>query len=305
MTRVPDGVVDAMLAALQRCRSVPQPASKLCVLIDGALLRSATPRTQRRWPVDAARSLFLSGIADTAAAVGPLLFELPADQPDRAAVESLIDLTTGQMLGSFLVMTNQDADAVEVLRQFVDVQLDDGTEMVMRFYDPRILPFWLSDLSDAYRGHLGTAVSLWLYWAETLEVRVMELSSGSRHRSGPETSFPVRLSAQQETALINASTPYLVMNRLRAEEPDRLSGIPHVHRYDFIRQQLERAAEHGVSALSDLEAYCGLAVALGARFDNDPAMDGALRSVKAGVPFGQAITTLSEIDWLRMRDAGR
>jgi hypothetical protein len=290
-----------MLATVQACRGAEHNAAKLGVLIDGALLRDATPRTRRRWKFDTACSLFPPGTADTAVQVGPLLFEVPMNQIDTETVESLFDAGTGQLLGSFVVTASHEADLVQALRHFVDVQLDDGTEMVMRFYDPRILPFWLGGLPDVYRRFLGAAISHWIYWTENLEVRVSRLVGSPVDTL--QAAFPLRLSAQREADLIDASTPYLVMNRLVSEQPGRLARIPRAHRYEFIRIQLERARMHGLASLSDLEAYCGLAATLGEQFDSDPTMKGELLKVSAGATFLQVISNLTSSDWQRMREA--
>lgn len=292
-----------MLAALQTCISAQREPARICVLLDGALLRNATQRTQRRWQMNAAHSLLPHGTSDTAVRVGPLLFELPTDQVDAETVRGLLETPTGHALGSFLVPTNDSVDPVEVLRRFVDVRLADDTEMVMRFYDGRILPFWLSDLPDIYRDHLGTAVSDWIYWTETLEVRAAQFT-GAPHNTA-ELEFPMRLSSQREADLINASAPYLMMTRLLSEEPDRLLNIPHAQRYPFVQRQLEQAGTHGLESWPDLEAYCGLAAALGEHFDSNPAMKSALLQVKAGVPFSQAIAALTDSDWRRIRETKR
>jgi hypothetical protein len=96
-----------------------------------------------------------------------------------------------------------------------------------------------------------------------------------------------------------------MMGRLRSEDPSGLAKIPHADRYGFIRQQIDRANEHGLSGLNDVEAYCGLAVTLGPRFDADPAMKMALQEAKAGTAFDEALAALNANDWKRIREAAR
>ena len=306
MMRVQDTVLEAMLAALRRGLSADNGMPKLFALLDGALLGKMPLDVRRRWPARRASSLLPSGAADTAVAVGPLLFEVQVDQLGRSLVESLVDMATGELIGSILVGSHNAAEVVENLRQFVDVRLDDGTEMVMRFYDPRILPFWLEGLPDEYARHLGAALSQWLYWGADWELRVSEFASAApQATSSPTVAFPVRLSAEREAQLVDASVPHLMMSRLRSEDPDALSKLPHAVRYGFLRQQLDRAKAHGLNGMSDLETYCGLAVTLGPRFDADPAMEAALQHAKAGAAFHKAIAGLNAGDWQRVRKAAQ
>lgn len=306
MTAVPDEVTNSMRAAV--CGQLAALSSEvtLLALIDGALLRNMSPRAQRYWQIGAAQSLLPPGTADTAVKVGPLLFEVPVRDLSDALVRSLVDMATGHMVGSLLIAKTNSGHAAKALEAFVDVKLEDGAEMIMRFYDPRVLPFWLEGLPDAYQRHLGATISHWFHWGPDLKVRSMEfMHSAEGITSIPRTEFPMRIPSQWESQLMNATIPFLVLGRLGASEPQCLANIPHSKRYGFIQSQLERAAVHGLSTLGDLEAYCGLAAAFGVGFDACAPMDAILRDVKAGKAFDQAIASLRGSDWQQMREAVR
>lgn len=304
MTPVPDGLADSMLAAMRSRVAMQTSKVTLLALVDGALLRNLPSRQRQRWPVEVGRSLLPPGTAASAGEVGPLLFELPASLIDSALVQSVIDPGSALLAGSFLLASTGLDTVAKVLSPFIDAQLADGTELVMRFYDPRILPLWLDGLPDAYLSHIGSAVSHWLYWDLDHRIRAVEFSDLLVNGNGvADAEFPVRISVQREAQLMAASTPHLVIGRLLREGADVLRPIPPAERYDFVRSQLERATAHGLSTLRDLEAYCGLAVALGKCFDTDSAMESALHDVKAGLPFDKAIAALKDTDWDRLREA--
>jgi len=274
-------------------------SARLFALVDGALLREFPKRVQQLWRAENALSLLTGATGMGAAAVGPLLFELSPDQMAAGRPATLLDMKTGRSAGSFLASGQRLNELAAVLAQYVDVKLDDGSTMVMRFFDPRVLPFWLNILQPDHSAHLASAVSRWLYWDAQLALRAVDLNS--RNASEAAATFPVQLSSGAEQKLLDNCYPFTVIERFRVEDAAALAQVPLKDRYDFFRDQLSRAAGHGIQGAGEVEAYCGLAIEFGPHFDEDQAIRSTLLKVKAGEKLLEALAEVEDADWARLK----
>jgi hypothetical protein len=93
-------------------------------------------------------------------------------------------------------------------------------------------------------------------------------------------SNPIVLDEAQVEQLVEAAVPDHLLQHVRQNQPDLLVNLPAQDHYDFVRQQLRRARGHGLQGTGDLVNYVCLALAFGARFDEEPGMAGLLRRVR-------------------------
>jgi len=298
MSKPPSELVLALRTALVAAAPDSAPVH-LFALVDGALLLDLPKRAQQAWPASQALSLLTGATGAGAAEVGPLLFALSQEQVDAGLPDTLLDVKTGRSAGSFLVSSQSLSGLATCLARFVDVKLDDDSTMVMRFFDPRVLPFWLDMVQPGYTAHLAASASSWLYWDAQLALCSVGLHASNT--PGAAATFPVRVSPEAEQKLLDDCYPFTLIERFRKEDANALERVPVKDRYTFFRDQLARARGHGVQSNGEIEAYCGLALELGPRFDEDSAMRPVLLKVKAGEKLLEALASVEDDDWARLK----
>lgn len=267
-------------------------------LIDGALLLSL-PKPQRKAWLPANGHSLLARSAHDAEAVGPLLFELTRDQLTSNEPDTLLDLVNGQSAGSLILSHLDEASLAHRFQNLLDVLLDDGSDMLMRFFDPRVLPIWLEILEPSYRRYVAQTMQQWMYWGADFSLQTQSFTPQAQEETAPK--LPMQISSKQEQRLLDACAPWTMIERFRTESASALISLPVSLRYAFFAQQLNRAQAYGLQGQGDLEAYCSLAIECSPLFDEDKAMSAALANVKSGTSFATAVATLTDKDWKRMR----
>ncbi len=289
--------VEAMRKAL---RETEDGQLRTYVLVDGALLRDLPSSSQRRWAALKGQSL-LTGVSDEVGAVGPILFSVAEARQETDFAPMMCDLKSGRVVGSLLFSDQEPAELARVLASLVHIKLSDGAGLLMRLYDPRVLPFWLDSLPPAYRHYVASKVVKWLFWAHDFGVQVMHLERTTA--DAPPPDLPMKLTLDVENSLMNACFPFTMIERMRTEDPAALNRLDVAQRYNFFRAQIGRAQAHGLSAQGELEAYCATAIEFGPTFDQDRQVHAALAGIKRGQRFDEAIASISNEDWERLRGA--
>ncbi|MBB3261149.1 hypothetical protein F4827_006057 [Paraburkholderia bannensis] len=271
------------------------------VLVDGALLQTQSAAQQERWPFFLALPLLANADLD-AQAVGPLLYELPsASESDDtgAAVETGIVWPASSVIVSRLSLN----ELATHLRPMLDVQLEQmDSTMLMRFFDPRVLPFWLDMLPMEHRAWLARGVHDWIYLDAHQNLRSARIETA--HKPGEIdviAQFPLHLSQQQEDDLLAACYPYTMIERLRSEFGTLMERVPLAKQYDFVRDQLDRCRAHGAESPASLITWCELALRYGPHFDEHPAMQPAIAALDDGQTFSQALALVPSGEWARMQ----
>jgi hypothetical protein len=270
-------------------------------LVDGALLLDLPKAARLRWLPSRGLSLLNGSMGHGVLEVGPLLYELSDSQINSNLPESLLDATSGRAAGSFIVSNQKLGDLAAYLSRFVDVQLEDRSTMIMRFFDPRILQFWLNVIKPNYITHLAEVLSKWVYWDASLSIAMASFERASPGNGISGKGFPIKLSVAEEECLMEASYPFTMIERFRAEDPVALEKIPAEDRYGFFQGQMNRARHHGIQSFSEMEIYCGLSIAMGPRFDEDRAIGPALLHLKNGKSLIEALVSVEDEVWVRLR----
>ncbi|WP_175959837.1 DUF4123 domain-containing protein [Burkholderia pyrrocinia] len=290
---------DALRAALSS-----QDGLRAYVLIDGALLDTLPDDEKAPWPAFVAASL-LDNADDDARVVGPLLFEWQpaADSSDGAGAADATDPRSIPWSAASVIVSPLTLTQLAVrLAPMVDVQLEQmESAMLMRFFDPRVLPFWLDMLPAAHRAYLAQGVRHWIHLDTELQIRTAEIAAPANVKDAAE--FPLQLSQAQEDGLLAACYPYTMLERLRAEKPALLASLPAAQHYGFVRDQLARCQAHGAESAASLLIYCELALRYGPRFDEHPAMAAVFDAVAQGQDFPQALALVPAEGWQRIQEA--
>ncbi|MCA8000985.1 DUF4123 domain-containing protein [Burkholderia metallica] len=287
---------DALQAAL-----ASQDGLRAYVLIDGALLDTLPDDDKASWPAFVAASL-LDAADDDARIVGPLLYEWQPGADGADAADAIEPRSIPWPAASVLVSPLSLERLAAHLAPMVDVQLEQmESVMLMRFFDPRVLPFWLDMLPAAHRAYLAQGVRHWIHRDSALQIRTVEIAAPAN--VGRAAEFPLQLTQAQEDDLLAACYPYTMLERLRVEKPALLASLPAEAHYGFVRDQLVRCRAHGAESAASLLIYCELALRYGARFDEDPAMAVVFDAVAQGEAFPEALARVPAEDWRRMQEA--
>jgi hypothetical protein len=225
-------------------------------LVDGALLQASLPALSAQWPVRRGISL-LTGADTDALEVGPLLYELSIEELDGAVAEQFFNDETGQSVASFIISPLSLKALAAHLAPLVEVQLADQKTIIMRFFDPRVLEFWLADLPANYQAYLAQGVRAWIQWDSNLQVQVHAFEPPAEP---PVVAFPIKLSERQEDDFLTACYPHTLVERFRTTRPDLLAQVPPPQRYAFFKEQIARCQTHGIEGAPAMEMYCALAI---------------------------------------------
>lgn len=266
--------------------------------MDGAILHDASELLRNRWASQSAHPVFSHSAGDEARRVGPLLFQNPALYKQASWLYHPFDLASSCMLGSTLVSPLDRLELSKRLSPLLDVVLADGVNMVMRFFDPRVLPFWLGNLPLPYRDYLAGFITEWIYLDTSWNVRSMSFGATP---ATEQPDFPLKLEQETEDRLMDACFPYWLMGRLRPQLNAAAKPIPATDIYRYLHQQIQRARSHGLQAASDLETYCSLSLQFGEHFDEHRLFKRLWPDTAVGKSLPEVLGQMSESDWQEMR----
>jgi aspartate/methionine/tyrosine aminotransferase len=91
----------------------------------------------------------------------------------------------------------------------------------------------------------------------------------------------LKLSADQEAAMLEAAEPDAVLRLLNEHDNAALERLPIQERHAFVVSKIERARGWAVESTADLALYCMLALSEGEDFDERPNWQAALAPVRA------------------------
>jgi hypothetical protein len=250
------------------------PDTQPYLLADGAWIRHGSASVRAMWSRIKGTPLLGDSEAGWA---GPLLFPLALEGDSLEPLRPLLDPATMLPFGSILCSAMERPQLATHLYPLADVRLEDDTEMLMRFADPRVLPFWLDALEGPYRNYAACCASAWVHWQPDFSVRTW--ADGDPHALAGELPFPMPLKDTQQQAMMDACFVHLVLGDLIAsDDAAAMKAVPAQHRYGFVNDQLQRAMRWGLTHTADLHAYCTTALTYGARFDETPLVADALRT---------------------------
>jgi Domain of unknown function (DUF4123) len=209
-----------------------------------------------------------------------------------------------------LLSSNDDFPAVlQHLSVVADVNLDGIDSMFLAFWDPAILGTLVGQPDDStlhVAGPVLTAeqklaffgpVRNWWYWDRSGDLHAIrsEASSATEVASHSPSPLPLILDSEQVDLLVEASVPDHLLSHIAANQPELLANAPKIIRYEFVRQQLNRARMHGLIGMSDLVNYVCIAFLYGPTFDEAANMPQLLFDVKnAAITFDEAISKVDE-----------
>lgn len=275
-------------------RRLLDDGASLYSLIDGAKFSRLARMVSAQNASIELFSLLGEAAATDAVYAGPILIR----HKTRELCALLLKLMGEQDSASFmsLIVSNQPlADTLKRLVWLTEVRHEDGTEWVMRFYDPLILPHWLAVLDAKQRQQALSGTMQWLFTDVRGENRAVDIASVD---STPlSETRPMLLMEQQSDDLMTAAMPYIVVHQLCGDNPQAIDAIPSTERYDFFYRQIESAKKLGVVAPGDVKMFCLLATMFGPEFSKHQLVSTAVQGVDMGNSFTEHVLSWTSEEW--------
>lgn len=263
------------------------------VLIDSAQRPGFNQRLERlRVPY---RSLFEGHPERNLPEIAPLLLPYPhGDGQDESAARHMIDKLAADKPAVSHIQCDLGLAALAAhLRGFHLVGIPGRREMIVRWYDTRVLPAWLEVLDPGQRAAFLTGVASWRYYDRFGDAKDVQLVPGDS--TGVDVPRPFVLAESQYAALLKSSEADAVIARLDGIIRDELRRVDPRSLCMFIQAQLQVARSHGLSTTKDFTRFVLMALFTSGRFVEHPYIIARLETgVPDGLPFAEWVETIPE-----------
>ena len=233
---------------------------------------------------------------------GPLLCPVRAGQQSPAFMSALRAMRHGWTVSWLSSRLSPDTLAAHLAAN-LNGTLADGTDVLVRFYDPRMLPHFLAHLDAPGRDALLAPIAQWGWWDRTLKF----VSTKGGDRDDPPRVNEIEVSAQAQQALAASAMSELIKSMvIEASDADEFSGwLPHALSV-AVDRQLENARKRSLTEVSDLQLYVSLALRVHPDFfDLIPAFRHASEALAAGdTDLTSLVLDVSDDEWDRVGGAG-
>jgi Domain of unknown function (DUF4123) len=271
----------------ERLVGLAKPHAHLYALVDLANVASEAPKL-RRW-FKTTNALCVFGDPSPAAELAsPWLISLRSEPGSAKARRKIIELAKRSSAVTWMVSELTASDLAQRLRVRTEARLPDRYDILLRHFDPRVLPVLYRTLEACQRDAFFSLGCAWLYLDRAASITELRLTPAPAIDG---FSAPIDLNEQQTATLLDASEIDAVMPELVKEEPDRFLALGNgPARYRFTEQCLNRARHWKLDQFPQKVVFCALSLRLGPDFDQAPNWQQALGSVAAsGVRLSEAI----------------
>ena len=237
-------------------------------------------------------SLFEGSREENALSVAPILIVV-AGESGMVAPNSLLswlaEKGTFTSCLSFIRSRHAMREQARALTARLDARLEDRTDVLLRYYDPRVFEALLDILSERPLGALLAAAQEWWFVDRTGQVqRVRQVVPASG-----DAQENVELTEAQEFALVAASEPDQIAEILSENFPDELRSLARPLRHAFITGQIVTARQFNVASTYELALFCGLALVSGVDYHTEDPWLTVLQAVGRGeLKFSDAVLSV-------------
>lgn len=193
------------------------------------------------------QSLFAGQAEESLIDIAPLVVAIEAAHPAISA--AITRLGEGKPAVSYIETELELADICSHFGQFHLVKIaTESREMLMRWYDTRILPEWDRCLSFAQKAIFYQDISRWQYFDRNGHLEYLHLENTQVELP----AFPpLVLNAVQYAHLLKSSTPDALIAELKRIIPDEMRGINKSSIHPFISKHFEVALKAGITEFFD------------------------------------------------------
>lgn len=202
---------------------------------------------------------------------------LPGNKHAAFQLDALLDAAKWACGLSVVVTPLSFPDALVQLRARCIVTLPDNLDMVLRYFDTRILPVLLWALDPAQRAAFTAMSSAWLYLDRDGTWCAADIPT--THAAAKPVP-PLRLSSSQQDALINAGECDAVLNRLRTIQCQPLLAMTAPEQYRQVAVLVAKAHALGIQATATVALFCAIELSQAKQLETNPAWQKGLCEVR-------------------------
>lgn len=213
---------------------------KRYLLIDGAQCNDMRLLLERlRLPV---RMLFDGKLSDGSEDASVYLAKLPADANANRYLQFVDSSARSPGALTLIESSLSTSDLLQRLQRRLDAVYPNGKPFLSRFYDARVLPWWIQAMNAEQRQAFLAVGTRWWYLSHELRWVRQELHCPEMDPHDP----PWVLGTDQRHALIESSYPYVLMDHFQLTDPGLLQRIPRARWYAHIREVVAMASALGM-----------------------------------------------------------
>ncbi|HIE1098825.1 MULTISPECIES: DUF4123 domain-containing protein [Stenotrophomonas] len=246
------------------------------VLLDGA--QCDQPLQLLRALPWAPLRLFDGLLADGTDDASVFLARLPA----HIDIDRFLQRAAAQARSPGLLSVIETALGAEALLQRLQRRLDarfpNGKEFLARFFDARVLPWWVQVLDETQCRDFLSLGERWWYLRHDLRWAQLELQDAVQDPHDP----PWVLEANQRRALIDASYPYTLIDHFQLSDPELLARLPRERWYTVLRRAVATAAAAGIEDSRRVVMVATWTLLAGVDLGEDPAWRQRLQDFASG-----------------------
>lgn len=230
----------------------------------------------------------LGDAAPSTQIVSPWLMPVDVTNPRDRMLALSVDLAQRSSAVSWICSELSLIALSARLRLRTQAKLSDNYDVLLRHFDPRVLPVLHRVLEAHQRDAFFNLGHAWLYLDRESALCEILLT---RAPVVEPLAWSLDLNDMQAAALLDAAEIDAVMPQLVNEDPERFIALGNgAARYQFTSHWLERARHWKLEQFPQKVVLCTLALRLGPGFDEQPAWQSALSKVaRAEMRFGDAI----------------
>lgn len=197
---------------------------------------------------------------------GPLLIPI---RPERGAsapvVAALLQAMSHGWTVSWLSSKLDMGKLAEHLAGYLNGVMEDGSEVLVRYYDPRLLASFLSSPDENKKHSLLTPVNTWSYWDRELNFITIQGDNLEESDGVKDTLIPLHT----QRKLADSSLGDLLTSGLteQSDATEFSEWLPHAL-YSAVQRHLEQARDFGLSELADLQLFVTLSMTVHPDFHN-------------------------------------
>lgn len=240
-------------------------------------------------------SLFAGHAEESLLDIAPLLISLGHANVASRATKEIEQLAAARPAVSMLESDLELAALAHHLQAFHTIKLPERKEMILRWYDTRVLPVWMEVMNGRQRAGFVHGIGRWTYWDRFGDLLELEL--------GPQSPFPpltpYALDEAQLVRLQAASETDVLLAQLRRIIPDEIASASFRQLYPFVDQHLRIARQHGLVGLDERAQFLLLALFTGGAYleNTEVASRMMLPCREQPVPFQDWIDALPDAVW--------
>lgn len=189
-----------------------------------------------------ARALFDGQLSDGSEDASVYLVKLPADADANRYLRHVESSARSPGALTLIESSLQSSELLQRLQRRLDSVYPNGKSFLSRFYDARVLPWWIQAINAEQRQTFLAVGKRWWYLRHDLRWDSQELHCPEVDPHDP----PWVLGAEQRHALIESSYPYVLMDHLQLTDPGLLRRVPRAHWYQHIREVVALASSLGI-----------------------------------------------------------